>query len=342
MNGLEFREPNMLILLLLVPAIFYFSQRTQGNVIFSSLQLLPNTKSLRVRLAWLPSLFLSLAGASLVLAAIGPRIGDKDTEVKKEGIAIMMVMDTSGSMQALDLDNSNDDKEENRLDVVKKVFEDFVLGKEGLEGRSNDSIGLIRFAGYADTACPLTLDHGNLVGVSRTVDIVRNQNEDGTAIGDGLALAVSRIKKSPARSKVIILLTDGVNNAGVETPLAAAELARTEGVKVYTIGAGTNGMAPVRIQDPFSGRSVLRSIPVQIDEDSLQAIAKKTGGSYFRATDFERLQAVYSTIDALEKTELKQVLFRQYTEYYRHFVGLGLLLALVGLLLDSTYFRRTP
>ena len=342
MNGLEFREPSMLVLLLLVPLIFYFSQRTQGNVVFSSLNLIPKTVSLRARLAWLPSVFLSLGAVAFVGAATGPRIGNKDTEVKKEGIAIMMVMDTSGSMQALDLDNSNDDTEQNRLDVVKQVFENFVLGSDGTTGRSNDSIGIIRFAGYADTACPLTLDHGNLVGVSRSIDIVSDQNEDGTAIGDGLALAVSRIKKSPARSKVIILLTDGVNNAGVEAPLAAAELARTEGVKVYTIGAGTNGMAPVRIKDPFSGRSVLRSIPVQIDEDSLKEIAEKTGGAYFRATDFERLKEVYATIDSLEKTELKQVLFRQYTEYYRHFVGLGLLLGLMGVMLDATYFRRAP
>jgi Ca-activated chloride channel family protein len=273
---------------------------------------------------------------------MGPRDGNRDSEVKKEGIAIMMAMDTSGSMQALDLDHNKDDREQNRLDVVKVVFEEFVLGNGDLSGRRNDSIGLIRFAGFADTACPLTLDHGNLVGVAKGIDIVKDQTEDGTAIGDGLALAVSRIKKSPARSKVIILLTDGVNNAGVERPLAAAELARTEGVKVYTIGAGTNGLAPVRVADPFTGRSVLRSMPVQIDEDTLKKIAEISGGLYFRATDYERLQEVYATIDQLERTELKQVLFRQYTEYFRHLLGFGLFFVLLGITLDATYFRRTP
>ena len=342
MNGLEFREPLFAILLALAPLVFFLARRSQGRVVFSSLHIVPQTSSVRERLVWLPSLLLSFGSISFVFAAMGPRIGNQDSEVKKEGIAIMMVMDTSGSMQALDLDNNRDDEEQNRLDVVKDVFEKFVLGMDGLAGRKNDSIGLIRFAGFADTACPLTLDHGSLVGVAKGIDIVREQSEDGTAIGDGLTLAVSRIKKSPARSKVIILLTDGVNNAGVETPLAAAELARTEGVKVYTIGAGTTGMAPVRVQDPFSGRSMLRSMAVQIDEETLKQIAQVSGGTYFRATNYDHLKEVYATIDTLEKTELKQVLFRQYTEYFRHLVALGLLLAITGIILDTTYFRRAP
>lgn len=342
MNGLEFREPLFAVLLILVPLIFFLARRSQGRVIFSSLHIIPPTLSLRARLVWVPSFLLSLGAMCFVIAAMGPRIGNQDSEVKKEGIAIMMVLDTSGSMQALDLDNNQDDEEQNRLDVVKDVFEKFVLGIDGLSGRKNDSIGLIRFAGYADTACPLTLDHGSLVGVAKGIDIVREQTEDGTAIGDGLTLAVSRIKRSPARSKVIILLTDGVNNAGVESPFAAAELARTEGVKVYTIGAGTTGMAPVRVQDPFSGRSMLRSMPVQIDEETLKQIAQVSGGKYFRATDYEHLKEVYATIDTLEKTELKQVLFRQYTEYFRHLVALGILFTLMATTLDATYFRRTP
>ena len=342
MNGVEFREPSMLLLLLLVPLVFFLARRSPARVVFSSLVILPKVESFRSRFVWIPAFLLSLATASFVVAAMGPRIGNQDEEVKKEGIAIMMVLDTSGSMQALDLDQRDDDTEQNRLDVVKRVFEDFVLGNDELVGRKNDSIGLIRFAGYADTACPLTLDHGSLVGVAKGIDIVSDQNEDGTAIGDGLALAVSRIKESPARSKIIILLTDGVNNAGVEPPLAAAELARTEGIKVYTIGAGTNGLAPVRVADPFTGRTVLRSMPVQIDEDTLKQIAKVSGGAYFRATDYDRLMEVYATIDSLEKTEMKQVLFRQYTEYFRHFVALGILLALSSITLDVGYFRRDP
>jgi Ca-activated chloride channel family protein len=342
MNGLEFRDPSMVLFAILVPIVFVLARRSQGQIIFSALHIIPSVRTLRTRLVWVPAFLLSVAALLLIFAAMGPRVGNRDSEVKKEGIAIMMAMDTSGSMQALDLDQNEDDTEQNRLDVVKVVFEEFVLGNGDLSGRRNDSIGLIRFAGFADTACPLTLDHGNLVGVAKGVDIVTEQTEDGTAIGDGLALAVSRIKKSPARSKVIILLTDGVNNSGVESPLAAAELARTEGVKVYTIGAGTNGLAPVRVADPFSGRSVLRSMPVQIDEETLKKIAEISGGLYFRATDYDRLKEVYATIDRLEKTELKQVLFRQYTEYFRHLVGFGLLFALLGIFLDATYFRRTP
>jgi len=342
MSGIEFREPLLAVLFVLVPVVFLLARRSQGRVVFSSLHILPQVVSWRARFIWIPSFLLSMATMSFVWASMGPRIGNQDSEVKKEGIAIMMVMDTSGSMQALDLDNNQDDDEQNRLDVVKDVFEQFVLGSGGLSGRKNDSVGLIRFAGYADTACPLTLDHGSLVGVAKGIDIVKEQTEDGTAIGDGLTLAVSRIKKSPARSKIIILLTDGVNNAGVETPLSAAELARTEGVKVYTIGAGTTGMAPVRVQDPFSGRSVLRSMPVQIDEDTLKQIAEISGGRYFRATDYNHLKEVYATIDTLEKTELTQVLFRQYTEYFRHFVALGMMLGMLGIVLDATYFRRSP
>ena len=337
MNGLEFREPWLLILLVTLPLLFYWMRRPQSTLIFSSLRLLgPPKSSWKTRLVWLPAFLIALSGALLVVAAAGPRIGDRNEEVKKEGIAIMMVMDNSGSMRALDLDDPDDQKEQTRLDVVKKVFQEFILGGEGLDGRKNDAVGLVRFAGFADTACPLTLDHSSLAGVAQSVDIVQDQNEDGTAIGDGLALAVSRIKRSKARSKIIILLTDGVNTAGTESPLSAAELAKSEGVKVYAIGAGTNGYAPIRLP----GDSRLRSMQVQIDEESLKKIAEKTGGKYFRAKNYDSLKEVYGIIDGLEKTELKQVLYLQYTEYYRWALALALGCAMIAMGLDATYLRR--
>ena len=337
MNGLEFREPLFLVLIIFIPLLYYWMRRSQGTVTFSSLTLLGTpTKSLRLRLVWLPSFFICLAGACLILAAAGPRKGDRNEEVKKEGISIMMVIDNSSSMLALDLDEPNDGKEQNRLDVVKTVFQDFVMGGQGLAGRKNDSIGLVRFAGFADTASPLTLDHSSLVGVAQSIDIVLDRSEDGTAIGDALALAVSRIKEAKTRSKVIILLTDGMNNSGTESPLAAAELARTSGVKVYAIGAGTNGYAPLRIP----GENRLLSVEVKIDEDTLKSIAEKTNGRYFRAKDYEGLKSVYATIDQLEKTEIKQLLYRQYTEYYRWALMFGMGFVVLGVILDAGYMRR--
>ena len=339
--GVEFRQPLLLLLLVLVPLVYWLARRSQGHIIISSLSLFRHPqRSWRSRLHWLPAACLTFAAALMVVAAAGPRVGDRDSVVQKEGIAIMMAIDTSSSMRALDL--SPRGTEQTRLDVVKKVFERFVLGDGTLPGRSNDLIGLVRFAGYADTASPLTLDHGSLVGAARAVELVSTQTEDGTAIGDALALAVGRIKDAPARSKVVVLLTDGVNNAGVDDPLASADLARTEQVKVYTIGAGTNGMAPVRAPDPFTGRQVLRQMPVQIDEELLQEIAERSSGQYFRATDFDRLSEIYAEIDALERTEISQTLYRQYTEYYVWLMSLGLLFAFCGFALDATVLRRSP
>ncbi|MEC7983911.1 MAG: VWA domain-containing protein [Myxococcota bacterium] len=339
--GLEFREPVWLLLIFLVPLVYAFARRSQGYILYSSLTSVKKVSpSLRQRFSWIPAALFSISTLGMVVAAAGPRIGDRNTEVKKDGIAIMMIMDTSGSMKALDL--SEKEAEDDRLSVVKKLFEQFVLGSASVSGRSNDTIGIIRFAGYADTACPLTLDHGSLVGVARTLQIVEDRSEDGTAIGDALALAVGRIKESPARSKIAILLTDGVNNKGEETPLAAAELAKTEGVKVYAIGAGTNGMAPIRMRDPFTGQEVLQAVPVQIDEDMLKEIAARTNGRYFRATDYKSLQQIYGEIDRLEKTELSQMMYRQYTEYYFHLLLIALSLLSLGFITDATIFRRSP
>ncbi len=338
--AVEFRQPAFLLLALLAIPVYLWERSGSGRVLFSSLRLLPRrVNTWRLRLSFLPPALLALGIAALALALSGPRVADRQTRVKKQGIAIMMVLDVSGSMQALDL--SQPDKEQTRLDAVKDVMVDFVKGGRGLPGRPDDLIGIVSFAGYADTRCPLTLDHDNLLLAASKLQIATKQDEDGTAIGDGLGLALERLRESSAKSKVAILLTDGVNNMGETAPMQAAELAVTIGVKVYTVGAGTNGMAPIRVTDPF-GRSFLQRMPVEIDEKMLKAIAEKSGGRYYRATDAKTLERVYREIDALERSEFVEQRYRQYHEYYQYALGLGLLCVVVSLLLGSSVLRRLP
>ena len=342
LSALEFQEPLYLFAALLALPVFFLSRRSPGRVLFSSFQVLPTEASTwRTRLEWVPDLLVALAVVGLSVALAGPRIGERFSRVEKEGIAIMMVVDTSGSMQALDLSTS--DQEKTRLQAVQDVFDEFVLGGGGaLAGRPDDAIGLVSFAGYADTACPLTLDHENLVAIARNLNIVTSQAEDGTAIGDALGLAVERLRESTAQSRIALLLTDGVHNAGVESPVAAAELARSQGIKVYTIGAGTTGLAPVRVKDPFTGRPTLRSMPVEVDEETLKEVAERTGGRFFRATDAAGLTAVYEEIDRLERTRIAEDRYRQYHEYFAIPLALGLLLALLSWVLRGTVFARVP
>ena len=343
MSGLvavEFRQPLFLLAALLALPVYFWALRSGGHVVFSSLRQLPAAaKTWRTRLRFVPPLSLALATVALAVALAGPRVADRQTRVKKQGIAIMMVIDISGSMQALDL--STPDRERTRLDAVREVLVDFVLGGHGLPGRPDDLLGIVSFAAYADTRCPLTLDHANLAKSAKQIEIVTKEDEDGTAIGDGLGLALERLRESKAKSRVAVLLTDGVNNRGDTAPLQAAELAATLGIKVYTVGAGTNGMAPVRVTDGF-GRRFLSRMPVEIDEKMLRAIADKTGGRYFRATDDKTLTQVYREIDALERSEFVEQRYRQYHEYYPLALTLGLMLATLAWLLQATLLRRVP
>ena len=224
---------------------------------------------------------------------------------------------------------------------MQDVFESFVLGGGDLPGRPDDAIGLIRFAGFADTAAPLTLDHENLVAVARNLAITTLREENFTAIGDALGLAVERLRESPAASRIAVLLTDGVNNAGVETPRAAAELARSQGVKVYTIGAGSTGIAHMRVPDGRGG-TVLRAVAVEIDEATLSDIADRTGGRYFRAGDAETLLDVYAEIDRLERTRITEDRSRQYEELFFWPLLAALLLAAIGWLGRGAVFARVP
>ena len=253
----------------------------------------------------------------------------------------MMVVDQSSSMDARDM--VEEDRSINRLDVVKDVFVDFVMGTDRTAGRGrpDDLIGIVTFARYADSLCPLTLDHGNLVNIVKDLAIVSEQQEDGTAVGDGLGLAVERLRRSKAKSRIAILLTDGVTNAGEIDPLKAAELAAQCDIKVYCIGAGTRGVAPTPAVD-FFGRATLVARPVEIDEAALKQIAEKTGGQYFRAVDKETLANIYRDIDTLERTEVTEVKYLQYSEHFPYLVGSGLGLLACAMLLSGSLFRRLP
>lgn len=310
------------------------SQRRAAAVRFSSIQTLQRLKPSRsLVLRRLVQGLRLVAVALLILAMARPQTGRKQTQVRTEGIDIVLVLDTSGSMQALDLDADRPiARRRNRLEVAKAVVEEFIRKRE------NDQVGLVVFGDEAFTQCPLTLDHGIVATFLEQVDI--GIAGEGTAIGSALGTAVKRLKDSEAKSKVIILLTDGRSNAGSLSPLKAAEIAKTFDVKVYTIGAGTLGKAPFLV-DSFFGKQVVYE-PVEIDEDTLTRIAEMTGGTYNRAEDRDALASIYDRIDELEKTEITMHTYMEYNERFRWFVipALGFLLLEVVLL--GTRFRKLP
>ena len=349
---LEFRHPWFLLAAVAAILVYYLlARRRAAAVMYSSLSL-PDAapRSLRVRISHLPAILFSLATLAMTIALAGPRTPDDQTHIRSEGIAIMMVVDRSGSMDARDLVKG--DVQVNRLEVVKSVFKRFVLGDEAGDdalvamhagrGRGDDLVGLIAFARYADGLCPLTLDHGNLVNILDDLEIVTQRNEDGTALGEGLALAVEKLRQQAAKSKVLILLTDGVNNAGDISPQQAAELARRYGIKVYAIGAGTTGWAPVPAVDPFTGRQAFQRARVEIDEQTLKEIADKCDGRYFRATDAQALAQVYQQIDELERSEITELRYLQYHEWYGAFILTAISMIAVAAVSAGTIFRTLP
>jgi Ca-activated chloride channel family protein len=311
-------------------------------VVFSSLRALPSGgDTWRTHIAWLPDVLLALAVAALAIALAGPRKGDNHSRIHSEGIAVVMAVDVSGSMRALDL--AEQGKEQTRLDAVKGVFEKFVLGGPGLDGRDDDAIGLVAFAHYADTRSPLTLDHANLVTAARQLEFAK-QDEDGTALGAGLELAVQRLAEFRPNEKVgrvVVLLTDGVSNIHDIEEGAAIDDAIVHNVKVYTIGAGTNGDALIRM-DRGDGRTQLMHMPVEIDEAMLRKIADKTGGRYFRATDHDSLETIYKQIDGLERTKLDETRFTEYHQYYTWLVAIAMALVVAAFALRGSVLRRLP
>lgn len=335
-GGLELRDPIFLLGGLLAIPVYLLASRLPAAVTYSSLSLVDRApRSLRTRLTKLPAGLLSLAVLLLAVALAGPRTADASSKVHKQGIAIAMVVDHSGSMQARDFVEG--DTSANRLDVVKRVFREFVEKP----GRGDDLIGLVTFARYADGACPLTSDHGNLLSILEQQEIVTHRAEDGTAVGEGLALAVERLRGQEVRSKVAILLTDGVNNAGDITPLQAAELAERYGIKVYTIGAGRTGWAPVPVRLPGGVVALSRAF-VEMDEGTLREIAERTGARYFHATDADALEEVIGEIGRLERSEILEVRYLEYEPHYAGFVTAALVFMMASHLLSGTWLRRLP
>ena len=352
-------SPWWLLLILLLPLLFWrlFFSRHKDGISFSNSSFADEMKpTLRQRLLWLPPVLFLLGLLFLILSLARPREGRQQTVSQSEGIAIEMVVDRSGSMRALDFKIGGDHVD--RLTAIKNVAGKFVTGDNSLEGRRNDLIGLITFAGYADGVTPPTLDHGFLTSSLNQIKIVADRNEDGTAIGDAIALAVEKLtaldenRDEKVKSKIIILLTDGENTAGEIEPITAAELAQALGIKVYAIGVGTKGQAPIPVRDPFSGRQRIRMMPVNIDEVTLKEVAEVTGGKFFRAVDTNSLTEIYKEIDLLEKTKVETENFVDYRElavqsYRSSAVSLWptLLLALVSLtlsvVLQNSWLKET-
>lgn len=361
-----FHQPSIwfLLLLALTPLVWWnwMNRARRPAVTFSSIE--PLRKAgvpWAVRLRWIVPVLRTLAIVLLIVCLARPQQTDQEIRRFSEGIAIQLVVDRSGSMRAEDF--QLDGQQANRLEAVKRVVEDFIMGSDDLPGRPDDLIGLIAFASFPDSICPLTLDHEHTVDTITDVETAFGSNESGTAIGDAIALGVERLHSLEARreqlrrnrvkSKIMILLTDGENNMGDINPVTAAELAATYDIRIYTIGAGTrDALAPIPMQDPF-GRIVMRNVPVSIDEDTLKQIAEITGGQYFRATDTNSLAEIYARIDELEKTEVEEKRYVHYSELAVESVRLRgtklppLLLVVFLLLgleifLSSTKFHAVP
>lgn len=331
MNNLEFAYPAFFWLLILLPVMIVWyifrGRRSTSSMTLSGFENIDERiGSSRIWLRHILFLLRLTVVSLLVVVLARPQSSNKWEQVTTEGIDIVMCMDVSGSMRAMDF-------RPNRLEASKDV------GIEFVNARENDRFGLVVFAGESFTQCPMTTDRGVVVNFLNDIDF--GVIEDGTAIGMGLATAVNRIKDSRAKSRVVILLTDGVNNRGDVGPVTAAEIAASFGIRVYTIGVGTHGTAPVPVQDAF-GRVVTRSMPVEIDEDVLKKIAETTDGTYFRATDNHKLREIYQQIDELEKTRMDVKQFSKRKEEYFPFLLAAMLFLLFEIMLRYTIFRTIP
>ena len=266
-----------------------------------------------------------LAIAAIIVVLARPMSTDSWQKSSTEGVDVMVALDISGSMLSRDFSP-------NRLEAAKAVAAQFIAGRE------YDNIGLVVFAGEGFTMCPMTTDHTVLLNLMKDVDC--GMLVDGTAVGDGLATAVNRIKDGPAKSKTIILLTDGTNNAGIVDPITAAEIARSYGIRIYTIGVGPKGMAPSPVMTPYGIR--YQNMPVEIDEDKLRQIASIGDGQYFRATDENVLKSVFAEIDQMEKTKLSVQQFSRREEAYMPWAILAMLLLGIEIILRYTLLRNVP
>lgn len=330
MNGITYKNPEFFYLLLvLIPMIAWYILRYRkagASLRYSSIKGFSGlNKSWKHYFRHLPFL-LQIVGISLLTVALArPQSSNSWQNVTTEGIDIVIALDISSSMLARDF-------QPNRLEAAKNVATEFI------SGRQNDKMGLVVFSGESFTQCPLTTDHAVLINLFN--DIESGMIEDGTAIGNGLATSVARLKESDAISKVIILLTDGENNRGEIAPETAAELAKTFGIRVYTVGVGSIGTAPYPVQTPFGTQ--IRDVEVKIDEETLQKIADITGGRYFRATDNEKLINIYEEIDQLEKSKMEVKEYSQKDEEFERYALFAGVVLLAGLFLKTTLFRNIP
>ncbi len=330
MEKLSFLNPEFFWLLLLIPAAaawLYLKRNQQTATLkISSTAGFTGSKSFFVRLYPFLGVFRLLALTALIVAMARPRTVDISNKTKTtKGIDIVMAIDVSGSMLAKDL-------KPNRMEALKKVAASFV------DERPNDRIGLVVYASEAYTKTPVTSDKAI---IQQAIESIKYDNvlQDGTGIGMGLATAVNRLKDSKAKSKVIILLTDGVNNAGFIEPETASDIAKQYGIKVYTVGIGTNGMAEFPYAIAPNGQFLFRMMQVEIDEQLMKKIARKTDGKYFRATSNTKLEEIYAAINKLETTEIEELKFYDYDEKYRPFVWLAGFLLLLELGLRNTVYR---
>lgn len=352
---MQFESPLAFLLLLVIPVLIglkYFRRKT-GSIQFSTvLNAAKAGKSFRQRILWIPVFLRVMALVLLITALARPQTGREEIREVSKGVAIEMVVDRSSSMGA---EQDFKDERLNRLEVVKRVFEEFVMGgSHDLKGRPNDLIGMIVFARYPNTICPLTLAHGALPSFIKYVHLVQREEEDGTAIGDAIALAAARLKKAEdslikeqkdtsgkyeIKSKIIVLLSDGKNNYGKRTPSQAAELAKEWGIKIYSIAIG-GGEAVTSIKTPF-GEYKIPSRQM-VDTKTLKTVAEKTGGFFREADNAESLFDIYSEIDAMEKSEIESIRFVDYKESFLWFALSGFILIILEVILRNSLFRRIP
>jgi Ca-activated chloride channel family protein len=331
---MRFAYPWLLLLLLILPVLAWLKGRTgrRAAFVYSSISLVRNivgiTRSsvgaLLLRMRW-------LALALFIVALARPQIGQGQAKIKASGIDIVIVLDVSGSMASEDFELKG--QPASRLAIAKDVIDKFV------QKRVNDRIGLVAFGGKAYIAAPMTLDHEFLLQNLERLNL--GTIEDGTAIGSGLSAALNRLRELQAKSKVVILMTDGQNNAGKVPPLTAAEAAQALNVRVYTIGVGTRGMARVPYVNVFGQKAYMEQ-KVDIDEETLTEIAKKTTGKYFRAENTTGMRKIYDEIDSLEKTEAEVKKFERYKELFDWFVMAGFSLLLLEVILGNTVWRKLP
>ena len=324
----------MFWLLLLLPIVLIVdrSRRSGSSFVFSSEDLVKELKpTARVRLGKSLIILRITAIALMIIALARPQAVLDGSKAVSEGVDIVLAIDTSTSMLAEDFMLGS--RRINRFDLVREVVKDFI------RKRKDDRIGMVAFAARAYTVCPLTTDYAWL---NENLDRVRvGMIEDATAVGSVIASSINRLKNSKTKSKIIILLTDGVNNAGNISPLIAAEAAKALKIKIYTIAVGTKGLSPYPMKD-YYGRTVYRNIPIEIDEESLRKIAETTGGKYYLATDTEKLRNIYDEINRLEKSNIEHFGYREYSELFYYFLIPGMMLLIIGIFLSNTLFLKVP